>query len=75
MAGRDHLIRIVQRILDLEGTEEEIDELIAEFCEAVPHPQALDVLGKHDSASAIVNEALSYKPIEMPATWAPGEND
>lgn len=69
MADREHLVQIVQRIIDVDGSEEDIDELISEFLAAVPHPEALDILGKHDSAEAIVDEALSYKPQQMPARW------
>ncbi len=74
MVDREHLIRVVQRIIDLDGSEEEVDDLISEFMAAVPHPEALDLLGKHDSAEAIVDEALSYKPQQLPARW-PSRNE
>jgi hypothetical protein len=67
VADRNHLIRIVQRIVDLDGSEEEIDDLIAEFLNSVSHPEAIDVLGKYDDAEKIVDEALAYKPQQMPA--------
>ena len=73
MADRDHLIQIVQRIIDLDGSEEEIDVLITEFIDSVPHPEAINVLGMHDDAGAIVDEALSYKPQPMPARWPPSD--
>lgn len=67
MPDRAHLVSIVQRIIDVDGPEEEIDDLIREFLASVPHPDALDILGKHDSAEAIVDEVLSYKPQPMPS--------
>ncbi len=69
MVDRQHLIQIVQRIIDCDGSEEEIDALIEEFLASVPHPEALNVLGRHGSADAVVDEALSYKPQPMPASW------
>lgn len=64
--NREHLIEVVRRIVELDGPEEEIDALIAEFVESVPHPEALNVLGRYDDPEMIVQEALAYKPIEMP---------
>lgn len=66
MPNREHLVQIVRRIIELDGSEEEIDELIAEFIRSVPHPQAINVLGRHDDAEGVVEEALSYEPIAMP---------
>jgi hypothetical protein len=63
---RARLVQLVRRIIELDGSEEEIDALIAEFVESVPHPQALNVLGRHDDPDVIVEEALAYKAREMP---------
>ena len=70
MIDRHDLIEIVQRIIDLDGREEEIDDLIRDLLAAVPHPDALDILGRHDDAVAIVDEALSYVPQPMPAKFS-----
>jgi hypothetical protein len=61
--NRSHLVEIVDRIIRCDGSEAEIDELIRTFCESVPHPQALNVLGSSGSAEQIVEKALSYRPI------------
>jgi hypothetical protein len=66
---RGHLIQLVRRIVDLDGTEEEIDALIREFCASIPHPEGLDLLGSSDSPEAIVDEALSFVAQPMPASW------
>lgn len=71
---REELIQVVKRIIDADGTEEEVEALISEFLAAVPHPGALDVLGKHDDAEQIVDEALSYKPLRMPPARSSGKN-
>lgn len=73
MTSRLELIRTVQRIIDADGSEEEIDDLINAFLAAVPHPRALDLLGKHDDAETIVDAALSYEPLQLPASWPPPE--
>jgi hypothetical protein len=60
---RNRLMAIVDRIIRCDGSDREVDELIREFCAAVPHPEALNVLGASDSPEEIVEIALSYRPI------------
>jgi hypothetical protein len=73
MISRGELIQVVQRIIEADGSEEEIDELISLFVSEVPHPRALDVLGEYDDAETIVSAALAYKPLEMPAPSSDNE--
>jgi hypothetical protein len=63
--NRSRLVEIVDRIVRCDGSEAEIDELIRIFCESVPHPQALNVLGSSESPEQIVETALSYRPIML----------
>jgi hypothetical protein len=62
---RTELIEIVGRIIRCDGSEAEIDLLIRRFCESVPHPEALNVLGSSESPEEIVDTALSYQPRVM----------
>jgi hypothetical protein len=62
---RTELIEIVARIIRCDGSEADIDLLIRRFCESVPHPEALNVLGSSDSPEEIVDAALAYQPRVM----------
>ncbi|WP_326513934.1 bacteriocin immunity protein [Clostridium intestinale] len=61
---KNELVEIVERIINTEGTEEEIDEMIEVFERNVPHPAALDLIfypEKNEvTPEEIVEEALNY---------------
>jgi hypothetical protein len=63
---RLHLIKLVEKIRTVTGSEDEIDIMLHEYLKNVPDPHALNYLhGKEyeDWTSAqIVDKALSYKP-------------
>ncbi|SHL02940.1 Colicin immunity protein / pyocin immunity protein [Anaerocolumna jejuensis DSM 15929] len=63
--AREELIELVKKIMDCDGTEEEIDNMILELEENVPHPEISDLIfwGEDKTAEQIVDIALNYKPI------------
>ena len=63
---REELISLVNKIVECEGTEEEIDEMIEALKRNVLHPEIINLiyLNKEDlTPEQIVDKALSYKPI------------
>lgn len=65
--AREELIELVKKIMDCDGTEEEIDNMILELEENVPHPEISDLIfwGEDITAEQIVDIALNYKPIML----------
>jgi Colicin immunity protein / pyocin immunity protein len=71
------LVQLVTKIINAQGTEQEIDEWITAFQSQVPHPQAIDLIFHPDrvmdltsepelTAAEIVAIALAYQPISLP---------
>lgn len=67
--NKEDLIKIVEKILNAEGSEEELDNLIDILEKNVPHPNVNDLIFWNEeelSATEIVEEALKYKPNLLP---------
>lgn len=68
---REELIDLVNRIILIDGTEEEVDEMIDVFENNISDPEARDYLFslKYDGlkSAEIVDKALSYMPPKLPA--------
>lgn len=65
---REELINLVNRIVECEGSEEEIDEMIEGVKRNVPHPEISDLIYWNDeelTPEQIVDKALEYKPIQL----------
>jgi Colicin immunity protein / pyocin immunity protein. len=76
---RDELIELGKRIVNCEGTEEEIDAMYELFSNNVPHPNGANLFfypenynarkdnlsQYHPTVEEIVDKALSYKPIQI----------
>jgi hypothetical protein len=76
---REELIELGKKILNCEGTEEEVDIMIDLFNKNVPHPNGAnlffypenynarkDDLSKYSpTVEEVVDKALSYKPIQL----------
>ncbi|MET8949133.1 bacteriocin immunity protein [Streptomyces sp. NPDC004542] len=65
---REELIYIVQQLIDATLPEEEEDRLLEELKESVPHPRVSDLIYYSDpalTAEDVVDQALSYRPIEL----------
>jgi hypothetical protein len=66
--NRTQLIELVNRIINVEGTEEEIDDMLTLLEENVLDPEVSKLIYWNDeelTAEEIVDKALSYKPIEL----------
>jgi hypothetical protein len=67
--SREQLIELVTKIMNTEGTEEEIDEMFQQLRRNVIHPGIGNLIFWDErglSAEEIVDEALAYKPIILP---------
>lgn len=64
--GRNELIKLVKKIMDCEGTEEEIDGMISKLEQNVIDPDVSDYI-YYDALTPeqIVDKALAYKPIVL----------
>ncbi|WP_340022993.1 bacteriocin immunity protein [Paenibacillus sp. FSL K6-1096] len=72
--SRQELIALVTKIVNAEGTEEELDQWLETVIRQVPHPQVSDLIYWHEpelTPDEIVDAALSYQPIILPP---PSEN-
>ena len=71
--GKAELIELVEKIIRVEGTEQETNEWVRLFEQNVLHPEASGLifwssdygLGPSPSAQEIVEAALRYKPIYL----------
>lgn len=66
--SRSELIRLVERIMVGEGSEEEHDALIQELAENVRHPRVTDLIYYSEpelTAEQVVDAALAYRAIEL----------
>lgn len=67
--SKKELINLVERIMTVEGTEDEIDKMIDLLEANVPHPEVSDLIfyPKNEDilAEDIVEEALFYNPIRL----------
>lgn len=67
MKERAYLIELVKRIVDVAGTEAEIDGWLDELQAEVPYPGVTDLI-YHDverSPEEIVDLALNYRPTRL----------
>jgi hypothetical protein len=67
---KDEIVQAVRRIIDADGTESELEGLLALVEQNVPHPSVSDLIfyppnGIELSAEEIVNAALAYQPIGL----------
>ncbi|CAN7743057.1 bacteriocin immunity protein [Paenibacillus sp. LjRoot56] len=64
---KEELIELVRKIMNVEGSEEEIDNMIEILKSNVPHPEVSDLIYWNENeltAEQVVEQALSYKPIQ-----------
>ncbi|GKU78142.1 bacteriocin immunity protein [Paenibacillus sp. L3-i20] len=64
--NREDLVELVSKIMNVEGSEEEIAEMIDILKRNVPHPELSDLIfwnSKDLTPKEVVDEALSYKLI------------
>ncbi|MFE5321528.1 bacteriocin immunity protein [Paenibacillus sp. NPDC056579] len=66
--SKEELIELVRKIMNVEGSEEEIDNMIDLLKYSVPHPEVSDLIYWNENeltAEQVVEQALSYKPIQL----------
>ena len=66
--SKEELIELVRKIMNLEGNEEEIDNMIELLKHSVPHPEVSDLIYRNENeltAEQVVEQALSYKSIQL----------
>ena len=72
---RSELIALANQILECDGSEAEIDALMEQFDQNVPHPDGSSLLfypehgsasGYAPSAEEVVAKCLAYRPIILP---------
>jgi Colicin immunity protein / pyocin immunity protein len=66
MMPKEELIQLVQNIMMVNGSEEEVDRWLDIFVANAPHPQAADLIFHAESEltpTEIVEIALAYQPM------------
>ena len=67
---RGELVALVTRIVNADGSEEELDLMVGQLAASVSHPRVTDLIfyssDPNVSAEAVVDEALSYQPLVTP---------
>ncbi|MFU1797446.1 bacteriocin immunity protein [Paenibacillus azoreducens] len=67
--SKKELLELVEKIMQADGSEQEIDEMIDVLERNVPHPQVSDLIfwnEKELTPEEIIEEAMNYKPIIIP---------
>jgi len=67
--SRNELIDLVEKIMEDQGNEQEIDQWLEIIDQNVPHPEISNLIFWNDkdcSAEEIVDTALAYQPILLP---------
>lgn len=63
---REELIELVRKIINCEGTEAQVDEMIAVLQQNVSDPEVTDYIFWEDNTpEEVVDKALAYKPIVL----------
>ena len=65
---REELINLVNKIVECEGSEEDIDEMIDMVKKNVPYPDISDLIYWNEeelTPEQIVDKALEYKPMQL----------
>ena len=64
--SREELVDLVSKIMNCEGSEEEIDEMIFLLEKNVGDPQVIDYIYYDEKTpEEVVDLALAYKPIQL----------
>ncbi|WFR62860.1 bacteriocin immunity protein [Paenibacillus amylolyticus] len=69
MDNRLQLIELVRKLMDAEGTEAELDDMLTELQRQVPHAEISNLIYWDDrdlTPEQIVEEALAARPIILP---------
>ncbi|WP_440116489.1 bacteriocin immunity protein [Paenibacillus sp. QZ-Y1] len=69
MSNHLHLIELVRKLMNAEGTEAELDDILTELQQQVPHAEISNLIFWDDrdlTPEQIVEEALAARPINLP---------
>ncbi|OPG95597.1 hypothetical protein B2I21_26400 [Chryseobacterium mucoviscidosis] len=69
MSNHLHLIDLVRKLMNAEGTEDELDEILTELQQQLPHAEISNLIYWDDrdlTPEQIVEEALAARPIILP---------
>jgi hypothetical protein len=69
MPNHEHLIVLVRKIMNAEGTEEELDDMLTEVQQALPYAEVSNLIfwdERELTPEQVVEEALQARPIQLP---------
>jgi hypothetical protein len=69
MSNHLYLIDLVRKLMNAEGTEDELDEVLTELQQQLPHAEISNLIYWDDrdlTPEQIVEEALAARPIILP---------
>jgi hypothetical protein len=69
MSNHLYLIDLVRKLMNAEGTEDELDEMLTELQQQLPHAEISNLIYWDDrdlTPEQIVEEALAARPIILP---------
>jgi hypothetical protein len=69
MSNHLYLIDLVRNLMNAEGTEDELDEMLTELQQQLPHAEISNLIYWDDrdlTPEQIVEEALAARPIILP---------
>ncbi|MHA7583193.1 bacteriocin immunity protein [Paenibacillus vandeheii] len=69
MSNHLHLIDLVRKLMNAEGTEDELDEILTELEQEMPYAEVSNLIFWDDrdlTPEQIVEEALAARPIILP---------
>lgn len=70
MSNYQHLVMLVRKMLNAEGTEQELDDMLTEVQGALPYAEVSNLIfwdERELTAEQIVEEALQARPIQLPS--------
>ncbi|MBY0204746.1 hypothetical protein J2T16_005325 [Paenibacillus intestini] len=70
MSNQEHLVLLVRKIMNAEGTEQELDDMLTEVQKALPYAEVSNLIfwdERELTAEQIVEEALQARPIQLPS--------
>ncbi|RAI93752.1 colicin immunity protein/pyocin immunity protein [Paenibacillus pabuli] len=69
MSNHLHLLELVRKLMNAEGTEDELDEMLSELEQQLPYAEISNLIFWDDrdlTPEQIVEEALAARPIILP---------
>jgi len=69
MSNHKHLVELVHKMMNAEGTEQELDDMLTEVQQALPYAEISNLIfwdERELTPEQIVEEALQARPIQLP---------